>query len=305
MQKISKEPRIPSSPIPPLSSTVKQIGSVSSLTEQFEMNTHKQWVDDSSPRSADGNRWTPKGGPKAQELPQLLPTVEFKTTPSGGKYRKINYEVVDAEKLPRSDIQEVSPTSQYNFERSREESTVETSTQRRFVSPTRQKDQITVYEYDSGEISRRTEEMPVKRSSYDQRILQKSVPTRREWSEERKREVWSSTSKGVWHYPSSGGQPSPTTPSFEQWSRDGSRYRSDTAQEERSSIDIGSVPSSRVTVRQDQDGRISASGTWNTRRKDTSYSTASTLQKTRELDEEIVVSNVLFSRKQKSRLFSQ
>ncbi|VDN26966.1 unnamed protein product [Gongylonema pulchrum] len=47
-----------------------------------------------------------QGGPKPKELPQVLPTVEFKTTPSGGKYKKIDYEVIDASKSMSSDERE-------------------------------------------------------------------------------------------------------------------------------------------------------------------------------------------------------
>ncbi|VDO73106.1 unnamed protein product [Onchocerca flexuosa] len=57
-----------------------------------------------------------QGGPKPKELPQLLPTAELKTTPSGGTYRKIDYEVIDDSKLPRSEPQD-SSSSQQNFEK--------------------------------------------------------------------------------------------------------------------------------------------------------------------------------------------
>lgn len=49
-----------------------------------------------------------QGGPKPKELPQLLPAGEYMTTPSGGKYKKIEYEVVDDSKLPKNDPKDSS-----------------------------------------------------------------------------------------------------------------------------------------------------------------------------------------------------
>lgn len=52
-----------------------------------------------------------QGGPKPKELPQLMPTVEFKTTPTGAKYKKIDYEIVDSTKTVR---EQDSTSSQYS-----------------------------------------------------------------------------------------------------------------------------------------------------------------------------------------------
>lgn len=51
---------MPSSPVPPLSSPpVPKTGGVSALTQQFEMNARKHWVEEKS-RVANGNKWSPK-----------------------------------------------------------------------------------------------------------------------------------------------------------------------------------------------------------------------------------------------------
>lgn len=121
------------------------------------------------------------------------------------------------------------------------------------------------------------------------------MPHRREWTEEMRTEVWSTTSKGVWQYDTKHFPPATITPPASTgtrglWSGTESRSRDITSYDERSKTDTGgSIPSSTILVKQDQEGRILASETWDTKRQGVSYSTASTLEKTRELDEEIAV----------------
>ncbi|VDN91752.1 unnamed protein product [Brugia pahangi] len=280
------------------------------------MNTSKQQtIDESLSRPINGNKWSPKGGPKPKELPQLLPSVEFMTTPSGGKYKKIDYEVVDDSKLPRNELQDDS-TTKYSFEKKREESTMDisSSSDPQFITPSQQKEQITVYEYDSQKISRRSGEKPIALTEYEQKLSQDSMPHRHQWTEETKTEVWSSTSKGVWqydikHFPPATITPPAATASRGLWEgaessrglwesaessrglRDSaeSRHRNVTSYDEKPkpiTDNVGST-SSTVVIKQDQEGRMLSSETWDTKRQKTSYSTASTLEKTRELDEEI------------------
>ncbi|VIO90172.1 Uncharacterized protein BM_BM12386 [Brugia malayi] len=306
-----------SSPIIPTSDTSTKLGVVSSLTKQFEMNTSKQQtIDESLSRPINGNKWSPKGGPKPKELPQLLPSVEFMTTPSGGKYKKIDYEVIEDSKLPRNELQDDS-TTKYSFEKKREESTMDissSSSDTQFITPSQQKEQITVYEYDSQKISRRSGEKPIALTEYEQKLEKDSMPHRHQWTEETKTEVWSSTSKGVWqydikHFPPATITPPAATASRGLWEsaessrglwesaessrglRDSaeSRHRNVTSYDEKPkpiTDNVGST-SSTVVIKQDQEGRMLSSETWDTKRQKTSYSTASTLEKTRELDEEI------------------
>lgn len=134
-------------------------------------------------------------------------------------------------------------------------------------------------------------------------VVQDSTPRRREWTEETKTEVWSTSSKGVWQYdmkqsPEIGVTPPPPTPSQasgDAWSSSESRYHGGASFDEKPIADLGSASSSTILVRRDQEGRILASETWDTKRKGASYSTASTLEKTRELDEEVAVSGFFFS----------
>lgn len=44
-----------------------------------------------------------KGGPKAKELPQFPSNVEFRTTPAGSKYKKVEYELIDSKISTESD----------------------------------------------------------------------------------------------------------------------------------------------------------------------------------------------------------
>uniref|UniRef100_A0A915Q672 Uncharacterized protein n=1 Tax=Setaria digitata TaxID=48799 RepID=A0A915Q672_9BILA len=295
-------PRLPASPVPPFASTLvtetetstKSAG-VSALTQQFEMNARKQWTDESTSRPISGNKWTPKGGPKPKELQQLLPTVEFKTTPLGGKYKKIDYEVVDAEVIKSGP--EDSTSMQHSLDTKREESSPDTSSDTRYISPIRQTEQITVYEYDSQEISRRRGEKPSRISLHEyepQKLVEESIPHRHEWMEERKTEVWSKTSKGAWqydikHFPPVAVTPPATTGDRGLWESSESQHRGSISTDEKPVADAvgGSTSSSTIMVKQDHKGRILASETWDTKRQTASYSTASTLEKTRELDEEV------------------
>ncbi|VBB27636.1 unnamed protein product [Acanthocheilonema viteae] len=284
------------SPIIPHTETSTKSGIVTTLAQQFEMNTNKQSVDELTSRPISGNKWSPKGGPKPKELSQLLPTVEFKTTPAGGKYKKIDYEVIDDSKLSRNEPKDGS-FSQYSFENKREESCVDTSSpEARFFSPVQQKEQITICEYDSQKISRRTGEKPNALSFYEQKpekLPQDSMPHRHEWIEEMKTEVWSSTSKGVWqydikHFPPATITPPATTGTHKLWSSTELRNRDVANYDEKSKTDtVGSIPSSTILVKQDQEGRMLASEIWDTKRQNASHSIASTLEKTRELDEEV------------------
>ncbi|EJW82192.1 hypothetical protein WUBG_06899 [Wuchereria bancrofti] len=199
------------------------------------------------------------------------------------------------------------------------------SSDTQFISPSQQKEQITIYEYDSQKISRRSGEKPsIALTQHEQKLesllyrsntsgmrqpecffqlAQDSMPHRHQWTEETKTEVWSSTSKGVWQYDIKHFPPATITPpaatatrglweSAEStrglWDSAESRHRNVPSYDERPMTNaVGSTSSSTVVVKQDQEGRVSSSETWDTKRQKTSYSTASTLEKTRELDEEI------------------
>ncbi|CAG9539991.1 unnamed protein product [Cercopithifilaria johnstoni] len=306
------------STIAPNIETQAKSGVVSALAQQFEMNANKQSMDQSISHPISGNKWSPKGGPKPKELPQLLPTVEFKTTPAGGKYKKIDYEVIDDNKLPKSEQQD-SSSLQYSFEKKEEENFIDrSSSEPKFISPEQQKEQITLYEYDSQKISRRTDEIPSAPLLYEQKpeapslygqkpespslyeqksekLQQDLMPHRRDWTEERKTEERSSTPKGAWQYDMKHFPPFTTTPSaqtttFGLWTSTESRDHDVTSHDEKpkSKTDtVGSTPSSTILVKQDQEGRMLATETWDTKRQGASYSTASTLEKTRELDEEV------------------
>lgn len=119
------------------------------------------------------------------------------------------------------------------------------------------------------------------------------MPHRREWTEEMKTEVWSSTSKGVWQYDTKNFPPVTITPPASTairrlWSDTELRSRDVTSYDEKPKTDITSATSSStILVKQDPEGRMSTSA--DTKNRGTSHSVASTLEKTRELDEEITV----------------
>ncbi|VDK74863.1 unnamed protein product [Litomosoides sigmodontis] len=297
----SPVPLLNSPPIAPSTTeTSANSTAVSTLAEQFEMNFNKQSVNNVNSLPISGNKWTPKGGPKPKDLPQLLPTVEFKTTSSGGKYKKIDYEVIDGNnRVSRSETRG-SSSSQHNIESKREGNCMDSSSSdAQFTSPVQQ-EQITIYEYDSQEISRRAGEKPNVLSLHEQKcekdvlaFPQDSMPHRREWTEEMKTEVWSSTSKGVWQYNTRNFPPATVTPPASTairrlWSDTELRSSDVTSYEEKPKMDITSAaPSSTILVKQDPEERMATST--DTKNRGASYSVASTLEKTRELDEEITV----------------
>lgn len=126
------------------------------------------------------------------------------------------------------------------------------------------------------------------------------MPHRRQWTEETKTEVWSSTSKGVWqydikHFPPAAITPPASTATRGLWNSTASQHRDTTSYDEGPAADtVGSTPSSTILVKQDQEGRVLASEMWGAKRQSGSYSTASTLEKTRELDEEVAVRMFFF-----------
>ncbi|MCP9258612.1 hypothetical protein DINM_001631 [Dirofilaria immitis] len=287
--------RSPNVPSIPSTETSTKSGTVSTLTQQFEMNTSKQSIDESiSSHSINGNKWSPKGGPKPKELPQLMPTAEFKTTPTGAIYRKIDYEVIDDRKFG-SEPQD-SSSLQHGFERKQDESYMDTSSsETKLISPIHQTEEITVYEYDSQKISRRTGEKPIEHTLHE-KFVQDSMPHRRQWTEETKTEVWSSsTSKGAWQYDTKHFPPAPITPPKlstggmirESWSSTEMRHHDIPAQshdiviyDEKPTTNItDSVPSSTIMIKRDQDGKLHTSETWDTKRQSASYSIPSTLEK--------------------------
>ncbi|EFO14686.2 hypothetical protein LOAG_13830 [Loa loa] len=126
-------------------------------------------------------------------------------------------------------------------------------------------------------------------------FTQDSMPHRQQWTEEKKTEVWSSSSKGAWQYDTKHFSPVTVTPpttriTHELWDSGKLQHRDITSYDERlaAAMDTGStVPSSTILVKQNQEGRLISSETWDRKPQKISYSTASTLEKTRELDEEI------------------
>ncbi|VDM45005.1 unnamed protein product [Toxocara canis] len=60
--------------------------------------------------------YSPPGGPKADDLPQMQSGVEMRTTPTGAKYKKIEYEIIDASKMPKETVEE-EYTTQWTFDK--------------------------------------------------------------------------------------------------------------------------------------------------------------------------------------------
>uniref|UniRef100_A0A915AFF8 Intermediate filament protein n=1 Tax=Parascaris univalens TaxID=6257 RepID=A0A915AFF8_PARUN len=294
-------PRVPSSPVPPLSGGPIKNGGVSALTQQFEMNAKRNWME--------STKWSPKGGPKAQDLPELFqPGVEMRTTPAGGKYKKIDYEIVDASELP-SEPADQEYTTHWTFEK--REGSPSTGAQAGYgKSSIGDKEQVTVYEYEEKtETLRKTDEVPlVGRAIVEQekqRVIQETTPRKKEWAEESSiTEMWSSSSsRGGW--PSyDTRQTSATSAPYTLSVSSSTPARSDAIEEKtttetwttttirgmRPVEKVEERPATSTTVIKDRDWRsgIQASESWDTTtsRRGASYSTASTLEKTRELDDE-------------------
>ncbi|VDM45006.1 unnamed protein product [Toxocara canis] len=176
------------------------------------------------------------------------------------------------------------------------------------------KEQVTVYEYEEKtEMLRKRDEAPtVGRAMIEQekqRVIQETTPRRKEWAEESSTtEMWSSSSsRGGWPSSYETRQTSATSVPYTVSVSSTTPARADVVEEKTTTetwtttTTRGVRPGERVEERpatsatsvihdRDWRGGVHLSETWDTTstRRGGSYSTASTLEKTRELDDEVL-----------------